>query len=293
MDLKLRLFLDTDLDAYVDEPQGKGLRAAVEAVTRLVQALRSLHESDTARVDALEKSLCKEANKVPAEGSLEGMRHVLARLAHSEPLLQVEHVMTALLSTEAVQELTLWNPFLDARAVEVLLDTAVVYALHMVRLGHVRRCLAEARDLMLQLNNLSLLTPAAARADPTVKQEIALKADLVASSLSVKRIYMLDPRDAAAMAQNASALTYQDLSSHAQPDSPCVMFDPRFLVFEYLHNVMLRQQQVRLVLSPSLPQPPRRPPARCENKTTCIVLWCFPHSCGSRVMRFRRLFFDH
>jgi hypothetical protein len=246
VDLKLRMFLDTDLDMYVDQPQGKPLGAAMDAVARLVQSLRSLHDKDSAQVEALEKLLCREANKVPGDLSVstDGIRHSLARLAQNEPLLGVEHVMTALLSTDAVQELTLWNPFLDASAVHSLLDTAAMYALHMVRLGHVRRCLAEARDLMSHLTNLRSLTAAAARADPTIKQEIALKADLVASSLSVQRIYMLNPRDTNSTAHAGSALSYQQLSTQVPPDGACVMFDPRFLVFEYLHNVMLRQQQV-------------------------------------------------
>lgn len=54
---------------------------------------------------------------------------------------------------------------------------------------------------------------------------------------------MIDPNDAG---QLKASLSYQGIEPQGHPRGS-FLFDPRFLVFEFIHNIMLRDQQVQLV----------------------------------------------
>ena len=137
-----------------------------------------------------------------------------------------------------------------------MLGLTIDLTLRVVRIGHMRRCLSEARDLLDCMQQLQKTPSGKAVADPTILQELVLKSNLLAKSLSVKRTYMIDPTDAS----SSGAISYQGLKWEADGrlsgQNGCILegqakdvmlFDPRFLVFEFIHNVMLRDQQVELV----------------------------------------------
>lgn len=107
------------------------------------------------------------------------------------------------------------------------------------RMGQTRRCMAMARDLLAQM--LSIVTPPPGEAPPLTAtrihhdvaahdidmtvQTIVLKAEKLALGLTAKR-HFATPADA-----NYSKIT----------------FDPRFLVFEFTYNLLLRKSQVELI----------------------------------------------
>lgn len=63
----------------------------------------------------------------------------------------------------------------------------------------------------------------------TIAQEVELKADLVAQGLATKRAYM-------------------NPAPNTNPQNPIALYDPRFLVFEFIHNLLLRESQVTLII---------------------------------------------
>jgi len=257
----VRLF-DTQLKDYVQDTACKGLTDAVAKMHDVIKSMKKMTDEDNTYVEVASDNLLAVANKVPAatsgagdEKEMAGLRHHLARTGGREPMLELDDLVSSILSTEAENSLTQWNPFLDAAAVEQVLGLTIDLILRVVRIGHTRRCLAEARDLLACLELLQKTPSSKAVADPTILQELVLKSNLLAKSLSVKRTYMIDPTDAS----SSSAISYQGLKWERDgrlsgPDGLMVgngkdvmLFDPRFLVFEFIHNVMLRDQQVELV----------------------------------------------
>jgi hypothetical protein len=134
-----------------------------------------------------------------------------------------------------------WNPFLDAGAARHVLGLTVDLALRVVRIGHTRRCQSETRELLSCLRTLAGMSAEASAGDPTVLQELVLKSNLCATNLSTKRTYMLDPRDTERLAKTHAGgkVGYQDVAAEGGAgEGGAMLFDPRFLVFEFIHNIM-------------------------------------------------------
>ena len=259
--MKMVHLFDNQLKSYVQDTTCKGLAEAVSKMHDVIKSMKRLAEEDSTYVQAASQHVLAVANMVPAakpgdrQAEVAGLRHQLARSGGREPVLELDHLVSSILSTQAEDSLIQWNPFLDSAAVEQVLGLTIDLILHVVRIGHTRRCLAEARDLLACLEQLQMTPTSKAVSDPTILQELVLKSNLLAKSLSVKRAYMIDPKDAS----SSGAISYQGLKW--QPDGGLVgpsglidaggkdvmLFDPRFLVFEFIHNVMLRDQQVELV----------------------------------------------
>jgi hypothetical protein len=122
-----------------------------------------------------------------------------------------------------VKELTVLNPLLSEEdAASVLEETALVLLLSS-RLAQTGRCQALLQKLLASVDHT---TSAALPAEKERAWEQAqLLATEVAHVASFSRHYM--------QANGPAAFT----------------FDPRFLVFEYTHNLILRKEQVRRVSS--------------------------------------------
>ena len=258
--MKMVSLFDTQLKEYVQDTTCKGLADAVTRINQAIKAMSRQSDEDTSYFEVASEYVLSVANKIPAakkggDAELAGLRHELARTGRREPLLELDHLVSSLMSTEAEASLTQWNPFLDAGAVQQVLGLTIDLILRVVRIGHLRRCLAEARDLLDCLQRLQKTPLSKAVADPTILQELVLKSNMLAKSLSVKRTYMIDPKDAS----SSGAISYQGLKWDADgrlagpnglisgDGKDVMLFDPRFLVFEFIHNVMLRDQQVELV----------------------------------------------
>ena len=134
-----------------------------------------------------------------------------------------------------------WNPFLDEGAARHVLGLTVDLALRVVRIGHARRCQSETRELLSCLRALAGMSAEASAGDPTVLQELVLKSNLCATNLRTKRTYMLDPRDTESLAKTHAGgkVGYQDVAAEGGAcEGGAMLFDPRFLVFEFINNIM-------------------------------------------------------
>lgn len=96
--------------------------------------------------------------------------------------------------------------------------------LHGIRVGHLGRCINDCRDLLALLRRLRTT-----RVKDVILHEIELKCDVVATNLATKRVYM-------------------QVVPGSSNDNPVCRYDPRFLVFEFIHNLMLRESQVRIII---------------------------------------------
>lgn len=69
-------------------------------------------------------------------------------------MLWFEFMVATLLSSQGEYDLRMLNPFLTQEDARKVCDLVVDALLHVIRLGQIRRCLSEARDLTAILEHL-------------------------------------------------------------------------------------------------------------------------------------------
>ena len=121
-------------------------------------------------------------------------------------------------------------PYVHAQARE-LLDMAVAAIMHANRVGQLNRCMSEARGLAALLRSAPA-PGASAAALEAAAAAVALKSQALAENLLARRHYV--DEDAAA-------------ASSAPAGGLGLYYDPRFLLFEFVHNIVLREAQVDLI----------------------------------------------
>ena len=148
----------------------------------------------------------------------------LRKMAAQEAVVSPDFLLCLLVSSRAVDDLRATNPFVSVEAAEAIFDELTAAVLHASRVGQINRCLSEATGL------LQLLCPAESRgfgacegAQREAASALALNAESLAEQMLTRRHYV-------------------DPDGEGQPS-----FDPRFLLFEFTHNIVLRKAQVELV----------------------------------------------
>ena len=181
-------------------------------------------------------ALLKSVNTIVEAGAADGVEE-RARLlfglrqdAQLESKASLELLFCLLISSKGEEDLKVINPFLSERQLSQLSDLTVAAILHASRVGQTNRTISDAQSL------LSLLTkPAAADAlaRSVAAMGLSLRGQTLAEGLSVRRHYM----------QPSVALR-----GTVRPDERGALFsfDPRFLLFEFTHN-LVREAQVELV----------------------------------------------
>jgi hypothetical protein len=147
------------------------------------------------------------------------------------PLIGLEYLTGLLISSQSGTDLLRLNPFLNmSTGVEQrIIDTLTIFCLRVNRVGHINRCLAMAEELILMLKGLVSLHGKSGR-----------------EGQNERRIFYMALMYKTSDLAKALALRRQIVGGRAlfggQYD-----YDPRFLVFEYLFNILIRGQQVRLL----------------------------------------------
>jgi hypothetical protein len=184
----------------------------------------------------------------------------LARHGDAEVALRFGELVTLLPSATAEAELAALNPFATAEKRKAALELTALALLTANRIGQVLRCLVEARELCSLVQPLGAMAPndaagaafaqefagsasvQLARQQRTAAERAALaRADLLAVSLTAQRHYV-----------------------SVRPDGSAAEYDPRLLVFEFAHDLLLRSAQVALLH--------RFVAARRENRSLCHQL---------------------
>ena len=162
----------------------------------------------------------------------EKLMYLLRRKSHQEPTLWLEIIFATLLSSEQVADLQRLNPFLSEQVIGEMTDITVSAILHANRIGQINRCLADARDIQGLLKRITDTLPGSSVSQTFVASAI-LKSENLANNLIIGRHYV----DAAPS------------SCAADVSSTCTSYnyDPRFLLFEFTWNILLRKSQVRMV----------------------------------------------
>ncbi|MAT98943.1 MAG: hypothetical protein CL608_17505, partial [Anaerolineaceae bacterium] len=213
---------------------------------------------------------------------------VLRQSAMQEGVISADFLLCLLISSRATADLREINPFVSEREAEGIFDELVAAVLHASRVGQINRCVSEARGLVKLLRPGVGSDGARGAASEAAQREaasaIALKAQSLAEQILTRRHYVTANRadaDASSGAERAkgggkgeqltssgsetsldeaessqsssislcSLGTATDAPAAKERSTPATLtYDPRFLLFEFTHNLVLRQAQVELVL---------------------------------------------
>lgn len=201
--------------------------AAVAGVGELVGQLTALKETVQARAAQLQAEVLASANVLYAPHTNDAGRTTaqiaLDRISRTRASVRLSFLVASLLSSRATEDLVSANPCLqdgqDSSGVTALLERVAWYLLTVNQLGHVLRCLTLASELHRTLQ------AHAARAGDGGKddaQSLCLQTEALCKLLTVKRQY------------------FKSVDGELK-------YDPRYLVFEFLFDVVLRGKQVQLV----------------------------------------------
>ena len=237
----LRTLLDEQLHDIVALPSSPCLAAAQQQVTALLASLQQLRDSDSAYVSDAIPWLLSQANTVTLDAAVAGeaeaetvdrFRFLLRRYAGQESHLWLETVFASLLSSCSAEDLRRVNPYLQPAQLQAIVDVAVAVILKANRVGQANRAISDARDLLALL-----LQAQDAHQRPSAKQPAASPAASVSSL-------------AAGLRQKSEMLARQLVTGRHYVSAAAdgrLLYDPRFLVFEFTWNLCLRQQQIAMV----------------------------------------------
>lgn len=218
------------------------------AFDRLQDALASLANKDHEEAcQALSSSidLSNMVNHATDEaGAVSRLQFTLRRNARQHSHVEPNLLTRSLMSSSAHSDLRHVNPFLCDQDISLLLNRLPVTLLRFNRVAHANRaraCLGRLRDLVSKLHDCLPTQPVI---------ESAMRVDFEASVEKTEVESAVDNLRRR-VEQSAKTLVTQLLSDrhYTCEEGGEVYVDPRFLVFEYAFDILLRARQVEMVRS--------------------------------------------
>jgi len=218
---------DMDLKPLQDAANSGKLDEILARLTDLEAKLNKVKDSDTLYIKTGIHTIVASANFVDPsdqETSLAKIHFMLRRYGAQECPLWFEFTVGCLLSTQAFEDWHKLNPYLDPDVFRSVTQLVIHVMLHAGRLGHINRTLAAVQTLAKSLKNYRKTTDVNAK--NLQMSAIQQKADFLATLLVQQRhcIFQSPPAEGNKM-----------------------FFDPRFLVFEFTWNIIMRKAQVDMV----------------------------------------------
>lgn len=158
----------------------------------------------------------------PAESEKRGA-FTLARFCGMEARLRFEDLVRMLLSSDAAADMALLNPYASAGQIERALEVTSLALFTSNRIGQAQRCLVEAANLALLVQQIGSTNRRVSMSMEDMERAALSKANVLARNLTAKRHYTVSSAGGASE------------------------FDPRLLVFEFTHDLLLRDAQVELL----------------------------------------------
>lgn len=211
---------DREIDQLVSSANPEASQRGIKSLRQKLSTLRD-HDVEFAR--AAVNGAVEAANDGGA--GVPGAIWKLSRRAGVEASAWFELIVEQLLSSKGDVELNELNPRLGPRGVAVVRELTCRALLAGSRAAQLSRAVGAAGGLEFALARASSRKGTLNAKD---RAEVALRSSVLAEQLSARRHYV---RPGSAQ------------------DRAIFHFDPRFLVFEFVHNIVLRAPQVTLVTS--------------------------------------------
>jgi hypothetical protein len=215
-------FSKSDVQGMTQHPNHY-IPKALSKIGALHQALIDFNEND----DATAHEMIEEFLSTVYHTGQHDFHRAAFNLAHDSgqvPEYSFEYFTSLLLDDAWDVRLSEINPYLDSSTIRRSESLLVGAILRFSRAGLVARCISTAKDLIETLTD-SLSSQEKELA--TVLNGVSLKSAALAEMLSTRRGY----------------------AEVVRRDGVHVEYDPRFLLFEFSSNIILRDAQIRLVRS--------------------------------------------
>ena len=212
-----------DILCYASD-SSHSLEPIINSLNELIQALQDIQESDSAYIDAAINYVITNANTVNLNGQLSKeelfarYKYLLYRYANQRSLINTNFITAVVLSTKATQDLTSVNPFIQNS--KELLDITSIMMLYCNRICHANRTCSLAKSLQQLVKQLEK----GSQNISAIKEKLLHLSTSLADSLISERHYI------------------KSVDNN-------LFYDPRFLVFEYVFDLLLRKRQVEIVES--------------------------------------------
>eukprot|EP01012_Entosiphon_sulcatum_P062087 TRINITY_DN8821_c0_g1_i1.p1 TRINITY_DN8821_c0_g1~~TRINITY_DN8821_c0_g1_i1.p1 ORF type:complete len:4205 (-),score=604.71 TRINITY_DN8821_c0_g1_i1:28-12642(-) len=200
------------------QPTTAQLQAFLQQLGKLSTSLQSLYDGDAAHAADYLDTISHIANTSHSSKEQDGLVFDLARTSGLQTTVGPELFLQLFLSSDGMPQLRRLNPSLTEEHTTALCHALSAFVFTVNRMGQATRSLALVREVAAILRELL-----PGQSPTAAIQGLAAMANRLAENLTAARHYI----------EPAKGGTF--------------IFDPRFAVFEFVHNVLLRESQVALV----------------------------------------------
>lgn len=205
----------------------QALRDARAMLSTLQDKLKALRDRDQQFLAYAMPAILRTANYIETNSNhRDNQLLLLRRFADKECSFTLDYLIASICSTTFFEEWANLNPCMSRETCEALQNEIIVTVLHASRVGHANRACEMTKDLLALLEKADRIPEHLDEVGQASFREALVastlqKADSLAAQLNANRCYL-------------------------NPDS--LEFDPRFLLFEFTWNLVLRDRQRELVM---------------------------------------------
>ena len=231
--------LKAELKGFSNFSEESDFEALSKQLKSLLQKLHALQQDDSKQLVQIIDSVITESNAIPHSAEDSHLLFHLNRYANKIPCIDIKFLIKVVLSSKAGEDLLKINPFMASSTRIIELITVLLF--YSTRVSHTNRAISLAQALLFQLSRFSKLV-----------SRISLSSSLrLSTSLSLSQSGALSTQSNIAEKidhfSRSLAETLTDTRNFVTSDHSFVSFDPRFLVFEFIFDIMLRKRQVEMV----------------------------------------------
>ena len=220
----------------------------IELVALALKRVNYIDDAHAAVLSSRGSDVDARAASAKAQRAAQLRSFALARVGGVESELSFEQLVSLVAMQDAIALIQAMNPFLSSKRAEEALEATILAMLTANRVSQVLECLEDATRLHAYLEQLVALghqsvgsgsgagscasgvCNGGADADELERAAFS-KADLLAAQLTARRHYMVESPPQGS--SSADGRTYT--------------LDPRMLIFEFRHELLLREVQVALL----------------------------------------------
>eukprot|EP00049_Salpingoeca_infusionum_P014496 m.271712 g.271712 ORF g.271712 m.271712 type:complete len:4223 (+) comp15683_c19_seq1:207-12875(+) len=210
------------------------VRSAVEGLSALREALSSVLAKDMGYALGAFSEIDRRANHINVQAGddeLAQRTFQMKRFCGRVSAITAEFVLSTLVSTQALEDMASANPFLTNGSSLLLLAASA--ALHVSRASQVKGVIASTIGLVSLLETLPSCPPG--KLGETL-QRVQQDQMLLAKLLCAKRHYF-----------TKSAGGPKASDAQGSDKGPTLWYDPRYLLGEFMFEILLRKRQVEIV----------------------------------------------
>jgi hypothetical protein len=199
------------------------VKEALAETNRLINDLIQLRDRDTKIVTEGVTELLSYTNGYDhfKQGSEPAGAHILLQKGGFEANIEFDFLASCTATSESSGDPSLYSYFLSSLERDSILSCTMLLMMTTNRVNHASLAVQQARNVVKLLNELNRTTDS--DKVEQIRKELLSLSDTLAATLTYRRFYSLDK------------------------GSGLYELDPRFLLFEFCHSILLRESQVTLV----------------------------------------------